>query len=455
MRALQITRKDLRLLSRDKRAAAVLLALPLIFITIIGISTGQILSTREGGERVKVAVVNLVTAAAPAGASLPSERLDSAEPGVEGAAGEPAAGTEEEAPRGVDGSALTAEIIEAVRKHDHFELTDVPTLERAREDLDQGNAVVVLVIGEKFPEAAARLEMGDVLSLSQGRLAGGPGSVDITFLTKPTLAKIGDLAAGVMWGDIVRALSQHVVGNSKNLFVRQQIRLAEQRAERREAEEGPVEFQLTQLLEQQEAPRGVLYSTLVPSYTVLFVFFLVNIMARSFIAERELGTLRRLRLAPIGAVDLLVGKNIPFFCLSLVQTSLLFLCGRMLFRMSWGAQPWLIIPVIVCTSLAATALGLLVATVIRTDSQVSAYGNSLVIIMAGISGCFMPRDWLPDLMKQISLATPHAWALIAYDEILSRQHVQLDVVIRSCAMLIGFAMLFFSLGWIRFRTLRE
>jgi ABC-2 type transport system permease protein len=245
------------------------------------------------------------------------------------------------------------------------------------------------------------------------------------------------------------------VGNSKNVFVRQQIRLAEQRAAKREAEEGPVEFQLTQLLEQQEAPRGVLYSTLVPSYTVLFVFFLVNIMARSFIAERELGTLRRLRLAPIGAFDLLIGKNIPFFCLSLIQTALLFLCGRMLFRMSWGAEPWLIVPVIVCTSLAATALGLLVATVIRTDSQVSAYGNSLVIIMAGVSGCFMPRDWLPDLMKQISLATPHAWSLIAYDEILSRQHVQHAVVIRSCGMLLGFAVLFFTMGWLRFRTLRD
>jgi ABC-2 type transport system permease protein len=456
MRALQITRKDLCLLSRDKRAAAVLLALPLIFITIIGISTGQILSTREGGERVKVAVVNLVraTTATPAGDLSPAADTGTADTAEETSA-DADAGTEADSANRLDGLELAAEIIEAVRKHDHFEIADVSSVERATEDLDQGNAVVVLIIGERFPEAVAEVQMGDILSLSKGRLAAGPGSVDITFLTKPTLAKIGDLAAGVMWGDIVRTLSQHIVGDSKNVFVRQQIRLAEQRAANRDEEHGPVEFQLTQLLEQKEAPGGVLYSTLVPSYTVLFVFFLVNIMARSFIAERDLGTLRRLRLAPIGAFDLLVGKNIPFFCLSLVQTSLLFLCGRMVFRMSWGAEPWLIIPVIVCTSLAATALGLMVATIIRTDSQVSAYGNSLVIIMAGVSGCFMPRDWLPDLMKQISLGTPHAWALIAYDEILSRQHVQLEVVIRSCAMLIGFAVLFFSVGWIRFRTQRD
>lgn len=438
MRALQITRKDLRLLSRDKRAAAVLLALPLIFITIIGLSTGQILNTREGGEHVTVAVVNLARSTS-AGEAVDPVDSDGEEPSST-------------AP---DGAELADEVIDAIRAHEHFELTEVESVERAREDLDQGNAVVVLIIGEQFSGRVAEVELGDILSMSNGRLASGPGSLDVTFLTKPTLAKIGDLAAGVMWGDVVRALSQHIVGESKNVFVRQQIRLAEQRAAKRAETDGPVEFQLTQLLNQSEKPTSVLYSTLVPSYTVLFVFFLVNIMARSFIAERELGTLRRLRMAPIGPFDLLIGKNIPFFCLSLIQTALLFLCGRVLFGMPWGSEPWLILPVIICTSLAATALGLMVATIIRTDSQVSAYGNSLVIIMAGISGCFMPRDWLPDIMKQISLATPHAWALIAYDEILSRQHIQHAVVIQCCAMLLGFALFFFSMGWLRFRTVRD
>ena len=56
--ALQITLKDLRLLARDRRAAVVLLALPLLFITIIGMSTGQILNAREGGEMVSIGIVN-------------------------------------------------------------------------------------------------------------------------------------------------------------------------------------------------------------------------------------------------------------------------------------------------------------------------------------------------------------------------------------------------------------
>ena len=76
-RALQITFKDLRLLARDRRAAMVLLALPMIFITIIGMSTGQILNMKEGGDEVSIAVVDLTGSAAQDAA--PAE-ADSASP---------------------------------------------------------------------------------------------------------------------------------------------------------------------------------------------------------------------------------------------------------------------------------------------------------------------------------------------------------------------------------------
>ncbi len=148
-----------------------------------------------------------------------------------------------------------------------------------------------------------------------------------------------------------------------------------------------------------------MYESLVPSYTVLFVFFLVNIMARSFIAEpRELGTLCLKLPLPIGPTALLVGKNIPFYCLSLAQTFLLFLGGRMIFGMLWGTGTVDAAAGHRLHVLGWPALGLMVSTFIRTDSQVSAYG-SVVILLAGISGCSMPRRWLPEVMQDVSLAT--------------------------------------------------
>jgi ABC-2 type transport system permease protein len=449
-RALQISLKDLRLLARDRRAAMVLLALPMIFITIIGMSTGQILNMKEGGDNVSIAVVDLSGEASgdapPAG--------DAA--GDAGPAASPDGSSDVE-PDDVASSSesrrkhAVQDILQAIGAHEHFRIVNASSHVRAREALDRGHVALVCTFGPEFPARLSVLELSDILSLGTGKLAAGPESLDLTFETKPSMAKIGELTAGVAYSDVLRTIAPIVAGGSDNVFVRNAVRLAERRAR----ENPPAEFHLLNVIEQQYGRTSVMYETLVPSYTVLFVFFLVNIMARSFIAERDLGTLRRLRLAPISPLGVLVGKNVPFYCLSLVQTMLLFLGGRLIFGMSWGTEPWLLAPVIVSTSLAATALGLMVSTFIRTDSQVSAYGNSLVILLAGISGCFMPRRWLPEVMQDVSLATPHAWALIAYDEILGHVHVLRIEVLKSCLALIGFALVFFFVGWVRFCTERE
>src|SRR5688572_10810215 len=108
-------------------------------------------------------------------------------------------------------------------------------------------------------------------------------SLDLLFETKPALAKIGELAAGVAYSDVLRTIAPIVAGDSKNVFVRNAVRLAEQRAR----ENPPPEYQLVEVIQQTRGTTSIVYESLVPSYTVMFVFFLVNIMARSFIAERE------------------------------------------------------------------------------------------------------------------------------------------------------------------------
>ena len=60
--------------------------------------------------------------------------------------------------------------------------------------------------------------------------------------------------------------------------------------------------------------------------------------------------------------------------------------------------------------------------------------------------------WLPNLMKTISLATPHAWALRAFDAVLTSNAVEPARVFDACAMLLAFTAAFFLTGWWRFRV---
>ena len=58
MRCLEITRKDLQLLIRDRRALIVLIALPMAFIGILGLSTGRLLGWKGDNQLLKLGVLD-------------------------------------------------------------------------------------------------------------------------------------------------------------------------------------------------------------------------------------------------------------------------------------------------------------------------------------------------------------------------------------------------------------
>jgi ABC-2 type transport system permease protein len=94
---------------------------------------------------------------------------------------------------------------------------------------------------------------------------------------------------------------------------------------------------------------------------------------------------------------------------------------------------------------------LLVACVARTESQVAVYGTLLVLVLAGVSGCLMPRDLMPEAMKTWSKLTPHAWALDAYNQLLLSSTPRIDTVITACAALLAFGVGFLIVGWLRLK----
>ena len=193
---------------------------------------------------------------------------------------------------------------------------------------------------------------------------------------------------------------------------------------------------------------GSRYQLLVPSYLVMFAFFLVLTVGWLFVAERRQGTMKRLVVAPLTKGEILIGKMLPCLFLSLFQGFFLLGAGKLLFAMSWGTQPLWLIPVVAATSFAAMGLAMLVASIARTETQVAIYGTLLVLVLAGLSGCLMgDRAFMPEQMQQLSRVTPHAWALDAYRQLLTNPQPEMAIVWQACAALAGFGVGFLILAW--------
>jgi ABC-2 type transport system permease protein len=461
MRAWQITRKDLKLLLRDRRALAVLVVLPLIFITIIGLTTGRLMGWAEENKLLQIGVIDDIDYDAIGSVEFFEDVLGGEweeDPEADGVAmdeEEEEDGDFEEEPveewdddekergRKTAGN-MFAKLFNRLQALDGVEVLQFADLETARNLIHDSKLNVALVVGKDFYQRVDKVRHTDILNRRKGRLSTGLASLDMTLESGHQDSTTHSVIEHLIWAESLATISPQVL--CRNNIIRRQTRETCDEFDR-EVEGDPISLLPPLPIKIVESE---VYQQLIPSYTVMFVFFLVNIMARSFIHERDLGTLRRLRIAPLRPAALLVGKTVPFLVISLMQTALLFGSGKLLFGMSWGPNPWLLLPLIFCTSLSATTLGLMVATLVRTEAQVSAIANLVVITMAGISGCFMPRKWLPEVMQEISLATPHAWSLIAYDKLLSQQVDDAAVVMTSCTWLLLFAFAYFLVGSLRF-----
>lgn len=408
MGAWEITKKDLRLILKDKGALYTLLALPVVFIAILGVSTGQLFTRHDQSKLVKIGIVD------------------------------------------EDRSDLSEQIFRDLSEIGGLKVAKVKDRDEANLRLQDGRSGVIVILGSDFQNRIEDLDMADIFDVKNGKLAPGLSAIDMQVECGASFVSVAQLVEYVVLSAVLRVVSPEVVKRNR-IFAR----IIESRIERHKQElQESGQATASAPTPEPVKPRGnIVYQTLVPAFMVMFAFFLVNIMANSFITERKLGTLRRLQVSRISPVQLLWGKTLPFLVVSIAQSVLLFLSGKMMFGMSWGTYPAMLLPVLLATSISATGLGLLVATIVRTESQVTSYSTFLVIVLAGISGCYMPRDWLPDLMKNVSLGTPHAWALIAYQELLTHKNPDMRYVWQCCAVLTIMGSVCFTYGWLRFRKL--
>jgi ABC-2 type transport system permease protein len=188
----------------------------------------------------------------------------------------------------------------------------------------------------------------------------------------------------------------------------------------------------------------------VPGYTIFGVFFIVQVLATSFLGEKQDGTFRRLLVAPLPRAALLLGKLLPYYLINLVQIASMFAIGALVFGMNLGNAPLAMVLISLATSAAATGMGLLVATFGKTPEQVGGLSTMLALTLAAVGGMMVPSFVMPEFMQAIGKISPHYWSLTGYQDILVRGLGTSDVL-NEVMVLSGFAVVFFIIALWRFR----
>jgi len=133
----------------------------------------------------------------------------------------------------------------------------------------------------------------------------------------------------------------------------------------------------------------------------------------SITREKELGTMEVLLVSPLNPVQIIVGKVIPYLLLSLMNTTVVLILSKFIFKVPVNGSLVLLAAMSILFLITALSMGILISTL--SNNQQTAMMISLAVLMLPtiiLSGYIFPIDNMPLLLRILSNVIPTKWFII-------------------------------------------
>jgi ABC-2 type transport system permease protein len=141
----------------------------------------------------------------------------------------------------------------------------------------------------------------------------------------------------------------------------------------------------------------------------------------TLVTWRQNKLLRRLRLAPVSVGSVVLARVGVSLAVAVVQlAAFLGIATLPYFGLKLSANWWMAIPVVICGTLAFMAIGLLVGAFAKTQQAATAVANVIILPMAFLGGAFIPLDYAPAWIREVSYAMPLRYLVVGMQNVMAR-----------------------------------
>lgn len=157
-------------------------------------------------------------------------------------------------------------------------------------------------------------------------------------------------------------------------------------------------------------PASVIMPLVMIGQIIFFAFYTGAYAMMSLLQEDEEGTLARLFTTATPRAAILAGKFVAVFLTVVLQGLVLLAAGRFLFQARWG-QPLTVLLALVGQVCAATGLGVLLISLVRTTRQGGVVLGGALTALAMMSGLFTSNLTMPAGFQALAQFTPQGRTL--------------------------------------------
>ncbi|NLT36158.1 MAG: ABC transporter permease [Gaiellales bacterium] len=195
-------------------------------------------------------------------------------------------------------------------------------------------------------------------------------------------------------------------------------------------------------------PRGFDLSS--PGMLVNWILFSLLTAAVALVQERKTGALRRLLTTRVRGIQIIAGKTGAMLCITLTQQVVLIGLGQFVLGVDYLRNPPALLLAMFSLSLLAASLGLMLATILRSEQAVISATVIISMVLAAMGGAWFPLEITGSTFAAIGHVTPAAWVLDAFRGVILQGQGVLQVL-PGLAVVWGYALLFFAVAVWRFR----
>ncbi len=184
-------------------------------------------------------------------------------------------------------------------------------------------------------------------------------------------------------------------------------------------------------------------------FALLLLVVTSNLSSMAIVREREIGTLEQLNVTPLGRLELIVGKLLPYGIIGLIDVLIVLVVIVFWFDVPLRGSFWLLFGMSVIYLLTTLGLGLFISTISHTQQQAMMTSTFFFLIpMMYLSGFVFPIENMPDVIQPITYLIPLRYFVVILRGIFLKG-VGLETLWPQALALLGWGVAILMLAYMR------
>ena len=184
-------------------------------------------------------------------------------------------------------------------------------------------------------------------------------------------------------------------------------------------------------------------------FALLLLVVTSNLSSMAIVREREIGTLEQLNVTPLGRLELIIGKLLPYGFIGLIDVLIVLVVIVFWFEVPLRGSFWLLFGMSLIYLLTTLGLGLFTSTISHTQQQAMMTSTFFFLIpMMYLSGFVFPIENMPDSIQPITYLIPLRYFVVILRGIFLKG-VGLETLWPQALALFGWGVAILTLAYMR------